>query len=75
MLFFVSAWVPILPENLEHLNCYDNKLTSLPKLPESLERLNCRYNNLPYEIKIDNFKEHNTLIKRKEILEKIRIYH
>ena len=67
--------LPKLPESLKRLNCYDNQLTSLPKLPESLERLNCRYNNLPYEITIDNFKEHNTLIKRKEILEKIRIYH
>ena len=34
------------------------------------------YNNLPYLINIDNYKEkHNKFIKRKLILEKIRLCH
>ena len=64
--------LPKLPENLLSLYCYSNKLTSMPKLPESLRNLSCFKNNLPYEITIDNIKEHNKILKRKEILEKIR---
>ena len=67
--------LPKLPESLINLDCDNNRLTSLPKLPESLTRLYCEDNNLPYKITIKNFKEHNTLIKRKLILEKIRLYH
>ena len=67
--------LPKLPESLLELYCGNNKLTSLPKLPENLVYLNCHNNNLPYEITIDNIKEHNKLIKRKKILEKIRLYH
>ena len=64
--------LPKLPESLEYLCCNDNDLTSLPKLPDSLMNLYCyNNNNLPYEITIDNIKEHNTLIKRKQILSKI----
>ena len=64
--------LPKLPESLERLYCFGNKLTELPKLPESLERLNCyNNNNLPYKVTINNFREHNTLLKRKEILSKI----
>ena len=63
--------LPKLPESLKYLYCFNNKLTSLPKLPESLEYLYCDNNNLPYPITINNFKEHNKLIKRKEILSKI----
>ena len=65
--------LPKLPESLEYLSCNNNRLTELPKLPDSLYYLTCQYNNLPYEITIDNIKEHNKLIKRKLILEKIRI--
>ena len=63
--------LPKLPESLISLYCGDNKLTELPKLPESLTNLYCQYNNLPYEITIDNVKEHNTLLKRKLILSRI----
>ena len=63
--------LPKLPESLIGLYCGDNKLTELPKLPESLIHLSCEDNNLPYEITIDNIKEHNTLLKRKEILKLI----
>ena len=63
--------LPKLPESLISLDCYNNKLTSLPKLPESLEYFSCQYNNLPYEITLNNLKEHNTLIKRKLILSRI----
>ena len=63
--------LPKLPESLTDLYCSDNKLTELPKLPESLEYLHCQYNNLPYEITIGNIKEHNTLLKRKQILKRI----
>ena len=67
--------LPKLPDSLVELWCEYNKLTELPKLPESLEYLYCRINNLPYHITIENLKEHNTLLKRKEILEKIRLCH
>ena len=60
-----------LPESLISLFCYENKLTELPKLPESLKYLYCENNNLPYKVTIDNIKEHNTLLKRKEILKLI----
>ena len=63
--------LPKLPESLTNLYCGDNKLTSLPKLPESLTDLDCKHNNLPYEITLDNIKEHNTLLKRKYILSRI----
>ena len=63
--------LPKLPESLTHLYCFNNQLTELPKLPESLTHLWCENNNLPYEVTIDNFKEHNQLIKRKKILSKI----
>jgi Leucine-rich repeat (LRR) protein len=36
----------ILPNNLIHLYCYDNKLTSLPTLPYTLTYLNCVNNRL-----------------------------
>ena len=68
--------LPKLPDGLIRLYCGVNKLTELPKLPESLTDLYCYNNNLPYEITIDNIKEHNNkliLKKRKLILEKIRI--
>ena len=67
--------LPKLPNGLISLYCGGNKLISLPKLPESLKYLKCYNNNLPYPITIDNYKEHNKLIKRKNILEKIRLYH
>ena len=67
--------LPKLPESLTDLFCGVNKLTELPKLPNSLTYLDCGNNNLPYKITIKNFKEHNTLLKRKLILEKIRLYH
>jgi len=63
--------LPILPNSLIGLYCSNNQLTSLPKLPESLEYFSCQYNNLPYEITLNNLKEHNTLIKRKLILSRI----
>ena len=63
--------LPKLPNGLRYLSCYNNKLTELPKLPDSLKYLNCKYNNLPYEVTIDNFKEHNQLIRRKQILKRI----
>tara|TARA_B100001175_G_C19375680_1_gene573990 strand:+ start:616 stop:951 length:336 start_codon:yes stop_codon:yes gene_type:complete len=63
--------LPKLPNGLIYLSCYNNQLTELPKLPESLKHLYCQNNNLPYIVTIDNFKEHNKLIKRKEILKRI----
>ena len=36
----------ILPNSSKELNCYNNKLTSLPKLPDSLKELNCYRNRL-----------------------------
>ena len=63
--------LPKLPESLEYLSCGNNKLTELPKLPESLIGLYCYVNNLPYEITLNNLKEHNKLIKRKLILKRI----
>ena len=63
--------LPKLPNSLIGLYCSNNQLTSLPKLPESLEYFSCQYNNLPYEITLNNLKEHNTLIKRKLILSRI----
>tara|TARA_R110002153_G_scaffold80525_1_gene204590 strand:+ start:184 stop:465 length:282 start_codon:yes stop_codon:yes gene_type:complete len=67
--------IEYIPDGITNLFCSNNKLTELPKLPESLEYLYCRINNLPYHITIENLKEHNTLLKRKEILEKIRLCH
>ena len=63
--------IEYIPDGITRLDCWNNKLTELPKLPNSLYYLDCKHNNLPYLINIDNFKEHNTLIKRKEILSKI----
>ena len=63
--------LPKLPDSLTHLYCYNNNITSMPKLPESLRNLSCFKNNLPYTITIENLKEHNKLIKRKEILKRI----
>ena len=63
--------LPKLPDSLINLNCSNNNLTSLPKLPESLGHLYCYNNNLPYKITLKNLKEHNKLIKRKEILKRI----
>ena len=63
--------LPKLPDSLRYFDCNNNKLTSLPKLPDLLISLLCYNNNLPYKITIDNFKEHNKLIKRKEILKRI----
>ena len=63
--------LPKLPDSLRYFDCNNNKLTSLPKLPDSLKRLYCDNNNLPYTITIENLKEHNKLIKRKEILKRI----
>jgi len=63
--------LPNLPHLLRYFDCNNNKLTSLPKLPDLLISLLCYNNNLPYKITIDNFKEHNKLIKRKEILKRI----
>ena len=63
--------IEYIPDGIKRLYCYNNKLTELPKLPESLYYLDCKHNNLPYEITIGNIKEHNKLIKRKEILKRI----
>ena len=63
--------LPRLPDSLTDLYCINNQLTKLPRLPDSLTDLYCDNNNIPYEITIDNIKEHNTLLKRKEILSKI----
>ena len=63
--------IEYIPDGIKRLYCYNNKLTELPKLPESLYYLDCHNNNLPYEITIGNIKEHNKLIKRKEILKRI----
>jgi Leucine-rich repeat (LRR) protein len=63
--------LPKLPDGLKYLYCRYNELTELPKLPDGLKYLSCQYNNLPYEITIKNLKQHNKLIKRKQILSKI----
>ena len=63
--------LPDLPNRLRYLHCNNNNLTSLPKLPNLLISLICYGNNLPYEVTIENLKEHNQLIKRKEILKRI----
>ncbi len=60
-----------IPDGITSLWCEHNKLTELPKLPESLEYLSCGGNQLPYIVTIENLKEHNTLIKRKQILKLI----
>ena len=67
--------LPKLPDSLRYFDCNNNKLTSLPKLPDLLISLLCYNNNLPYKITTENLKEHNKLIKRKNILEKIRFIH
>ena len=38
--------MPILPQNIEELICYNNKLTSLPTLPQNLKYLCCSNNQL-----------------------------
>ncbi len=63
--------LPKLPESLTDLYCHNNNLTELPKLPDSLISLYCYNNNLPYKVTINNIKEHNKLLKRKQILSKI----
>tara|TARA_B100001094_G_C18164900_1_gene791450 strand:- start:1530 stop:1865 length:336 start_codon:yes stop_codon:yes gene_type:complete len=63
--------LPNLPDRLRYLYCKNNQLTELPKLPDLLISLSCYGNDLPYEVTLDNLKEHNKLIKRKEILKKI----
>ena len=63
--------LPMLPNSLIYLHCYNNQLTELPKLPDSLTHLDCGFNNLPYKITIEKLKEHNKLLKRKNILSKI----
>ena len=63
--------LPKLPNGLISLYCWHNQLTEISILPEGLKKINFVDNNLPYDITIDNFKEHNQLIKRKEILSKI----
>ncbi len=63
--------LPDLPNRLRYLQCNNNNLTSLPKLPDLLISLICYDNNLPYEVTIENLKEHNKLIKRKEIIKRI----
>ena len=63
--------LPKLPESLISLDCDYNELTELPKLPDGLKYLYCYKNNLPYKVTIDNIKEHNTLLKRKNILKRI----
>ena len=63
--------LPNLPNNFKYLYCSYNELTELPKLPESLKYLYCVANNLPYKITINNIKEHNKIIRRKQILSKI----
>ena len=68
--------IEYIPDGITGLNCHSNRLTELPKLPDGLIHLYCEHNNnLPYKITIKNFKEHNTLLKRKLILEKIRLCH
>ena len=62
--------LPKLPNSLERLNCQNKKLTKLPKLPDGLN-ISCQNNNLPYKVTINNVREHNKLIKRKEILKRI----
>ena len=37
-----------LPQNLEHLICHSNRLTSLPILPDSLTTLHCSHNNITH---------------------------
>ena len=44
----------ILPNSSKELNCYNNKLTSLPKLPDSLKELNCYRNRLTSLPKLPN---------------------
>ena len=65
------TYIEYIPDYIKYLSCDDNKLTKLPILPESLINLDCDNNNLHYEVTIDNIKEHNKLIRRKQILSKI----
>tara|TARA_B100000768_G_C11126315_1_gene309743 strand:+ start:314 stop:649 length:336 start_codon:yes stop_codon:yes gene_type:complete len=63
--------LPNLPDRLRYLYCQNNQLTELPKLPDLLISLSCYGNDLPYPITLENLKEHNKLIKRKQILSRI----
>ena len=38
--------LPVLPDTLKYLACYNNQLTFLPELPDTLEELYCDNNKL-----------------------------
>ncbi len=38
--------LPILPDDLEHLDCSNNRIICLRNLPTTLKTLNCSNNNL-----------------------------
>ena len=65
------TYIEYIPETIIHLYCGDNRLTELPNIPHRLRYFDCSFNNLPYEVTLKNLKEHNKLIKRKEILSRI----
>ena len=62
--------LPKLPDSLIRLNCQNNNITELTKLPDGLN-ISCQNNNIPYRVTINNVREHNKFIKRKNILSKI----
>jgi Leucine-rich repeat (LRR) protein len=38
--------LPVLPDTLEYLDCFNNQLIKLPDLPDTLKKLNCHSNQL-----------------------------
>ena len=63
--------LPHLPKNLKEMDCSDNLLTNIPKIPTSVRYLSTLSNPLKYDVNISNIKEHNKIIKRKEILNRL----